>query len=125
MTAALQPESSSPSRRALLAGAVGGIGAWAAGAIGRARPARAANGDPVTLGSLNVATANTRISNTGTNGGFEASTLGAGTGVRGTSASGYGVCRIRFQRATVPPAIAISSPFCRPSSRSPRCSISR
>ena len=34
------------SRRALLAGAIGGLGVWAASAIGRAAPAEAAAGDP-------------------------------------------------------------------------------
>jgi hypothetical protein len=34
-------------------------------------------------------------------------------------------CRTRFQRVIVPRAIATSSPFCRLSSRSPRCSINR
>ena len=40
-------------------------------------------------------------------------------------ASGSSACRIRFRRAIAPRAIATSSPSCRPSSRSPRCSISR
>jgi hypothetical protein len=61
MTASIQPESKAPSRRALLAGALGGLGALAASAIGRASPARAANGDPVVLGQVNNATANTQI----------------------------------------------------------------
>jgi hypothetical protein len=39
-----QPESKSTSRRALLAGALGGIGALAAGAIGRTQPVAAADG---------------------------------------------------------------------------------
>jgi hypothetical protein len=46
MTATHQPETKSPSRRVLLAGALGGIGAWAASAIGRASPVRAVNGAP-------------------------------------------------------------------------------
>ena len=42
------------SRRALLAGALGGLGALAAGMIGRSRPAHGDNGDPVILGAANV-----------------------------------------------------------------------
>ena len=43
------------SRRALLAGALGGLGVWAASAIGRAAPAEAAAGDPIRMGRLNLA----------------------------------------------------------------------
>ena len=43
------------SRRALLAGAIGGLGVWAASAIGRAAPAEAAAGDPIRMGRLNRA----------------------------------------------------------------------
>jgi hypothetical protein len=61
MTASTQSESKSPSRRALLAGALGGLGAVAATAIGRASPVRAADGDPVLLGTANAATNPTSI----------------------------------------------------------------
>jgi hypothetical protein len=40
-------------------------------------------------------------------------------------ANGSSACRIRFRPATAPPAIATTSPSCRPSSRLPRCSTSR
>ena len=54
------------SRRALFAGAVGaGAGAVAVTVLGGAQPASAANGDQVTLGTLNGATATTTISTTG------------------------------------------------------------
>ncbi len=43
------------SRRALLAGALGGLGVWAASAIGRAAPAEAAAGDPIRMGRINRA----------------------------------------------------------------------
>ena len=43
------------SRRALLAGAIGGLGVWAASAIGRAAPAEAAAGDPIRMGQVNNA----------------------------------------------------------------------
>ena len=55
MTITDQSESRSPSRRALLAGAIGGIGAWAASALGRANPAAAAAGDPIRMGLFNRA----------------------------------------------------------------------
>ena len=46
------------SRRALLAGAIGGLGVWAASAIGRAAPAEAAAGDPIRMGRVNKAAEN-------------------------------------------------------------------
>jgi hypothetical protein len=52
---AIQSGSKSASRRALLAGALGGLGAWAASAIGRAAPVEAAAGDPIRMGQLNRA----------------------------------------------------------------------
>jgi hypothetical protein len=55
-------QTSSPrSRRALLAGALGGLGAWAASAIGRATPAEAATGDPIRMGRINQAEARTVV----------------------------------------------------------------
>jgi hypothetical protein len=104
MTASIQPESKGPSRRALLAGALGGLGALAAGAIGRASPARAANGGPVVLGQLNTATLSTSIDTTTGSAlhgessaigadaihGFASATTGGSWGVRGSSASSQG-----------------------------------
>jgi hypothetical protein len=84
MTANTHPESKSPSRRALLAGALGGLGALAATAIGRVRPVRAVNGDPTLLGTPNFASSTTSISNQ-----FGAETAivayGAGAGASGWS----------------------------------------
>jgi hypothetical protein len=113
MTASPQPESKSPtSRRALLAGALGGIGALAASAIGRASPVRAGSDGDVVLGADNTATTTTSItnssnansvlfcsSNTGAaiqcssnTGGFGVySTAYAGTGVFGSSGAHIGV----------------------------------
>jgi hypothetical protein len=92
MTATLQPETKSPSRRALLAGALGGLGALAASAIGRTSPVRAANGDPVTVGGTFSATTDTIINNATTGSGvFEASSSGSGTALTGRSYSGAGV----------------------------------
>jgi hypothetical protein len=79
MTAMRQPESKSPSRRALLAGALGGIGAWAASAIGRLNEVHATNGDFVTVGNSHEATATTSIY------------WGAGETIRGNTLSGVGV----------------------------------
>jgi len=51
------------SRRALLAGAIGGLGAWAASAVGRATPARAGVDGDVVLGGANVSSGTTSIEN--------------------------------------------------------------
>jgi hypothetical protein len=91
MTATLQPESKSPSRRALLAGALGGLGAWAASAIGRASPVRAEGQAIVVGGEYLDATSVTRIRNL-TNGNTVVwAESSSGVGVYGTSSSGYGV----------------------------------
>ncbi|HEX6474766.1 MAG TPA: hypothetical protein VF114_06735 [Candidatus Limnocylindria bacterium] len=63
MHTTIQPESSSRSRRALLAGALGGLGAWAAGAIGRASPTRAGVDGDVVLGGSNTTGGTTTIQN--------------------------------------------------------------
>jgi hypothetical protein len=92
MTATAQPESKSPSRRALLAGALGGIGAWAASAIGRASPVKAANGDALILGQVNTATATTWIGDTTAGDyAFYVVAEGSGTGVYGSSYTGHGI----------------------------------
>ena len=93
MTATSQPESKSPSRRALLAGALGGLGAWAATAIGRASPVRANDPNDVVLGSdLNFATTLTKITNqTNGNSVLFAQSNSNGVGVQGLSASAVGV----------------------------------
>jgi len=44
-----QPETKSASRRAILTGALAGVGAWVAGAIGRANPVRA-DGENIQIG---------------------------------------------------------------------------
>ena len=98
---ATQPESKSPSRRALLAGALGGLGAFAASAIGRRSPVRAGVDGDVVLGAGNSATSTTSITAIGNFGDvFAASSNGAdavngyaqaGAGVFGFSATGTGV----------------------------------
>ena len=88
------PESRPRSRRALLAGALGGLGALAASAVGRVSPAAAANGDPVVQGQTNTATATTVVQNTTQDHsalwGSATATSGTGVGVRGSTASQYG-----------------------------------
>jgi hypothetical protein len=85
-------ESKSPSRRALLAGVLGGLGAWAAGAIGRASPVRAEGEAIVVGGEYTTATSPTSISNQ-TNGldVFVAQSSGNGIAVSGFSNSQIGV----------------------------------
>ena len=102
MTATLQPESRSPSRRALLAGALGGIGAWAASAIGRASPVRAEN-ENIQIGhEYDTAQSLTRLTNTLNNDSvFTASSDGGGNAITGVSSSGFGVSAGSFSAAAV------------------------
>ena len=88
MTATPQPESKSPTRRALLAGALGGLGALAASAIGRPGTARAHDPDDVLLGGDNAADTPT-VFNTITNTGGDAlhGISDFAIGVRGQSIS--------------------------------------
>jgi hypothetical protein len=89
MTATHQPETKSPSRRALLAGALGGLGAWAASAIGRPNEVHATNGDPVLVGNDHYGTATTSIY-WASGETIRGNTL-AGVGVYGNASSGVGV----------------------------------
>jgi hypothetical protein len=94
------PASSGPSRRALLAGALGGLGALAAAAIGRASPVRGAGDDGAVIHVgdqfLDVQTG-TYLSDSATNEtvltavSSSAGSHGFGTGVFGVSGHGYGV----------------------------------
>ena len=95
------------SRRVLLAGALGGLGAWAASAISRVTPAAAAAGDPIRMGRFNRAGASMttlqanhsepalRVVQNGHNGPTAGAVSGLardrGTGVFGGSESGTGV----------------------------------
>jgi hypothetical protein len=92
MTASQQPETKSPSRRALLAGALGGIGAWAVSAVGRASPVLGGvDGDVVLGSSANVETLTTKITNsTNANNVLECQST-TGISFRGHSTSGVGV----------------------------------
>jgi hypothetical protein len=54
MTTRVEPVPTPPrTRRALLAGALGGLAAWAAAAAARADPTAAAAGDPIRMGQIN------------------------------------------------------------------------
>ena len=82
-------------RRGLLAGALGGLVAWAASAVGRTVPVRADNDNPVVLGQTNTETKATRILNSGTgdvSSAFEAwdagETYGGGFAAGGSGVSG-------------------------------------
>jgi hypothetical protein len=76
----------------MLIGALGGLGAWAASAVGRASPARAEGETIVVGGEYTTATSVTKLTNqtTGANV-IEAVSTSAGAGVKGTSATSIGV----------------------------------
>jgi hypothetical protein len=78
------------SRRSLLAGALGGLGAWAASAVGRASPVHATNGDPLIAGATTTATATTSLHNTAD---FVTAfrVQSPSRAIEGLSTSGYGV----------------------------------
>ncbi|HSM18548.1 MAG TPA: hypothetical protein VK845_16290 [Gemmatimonadales bacterium] len=76
----------SSSRRAVLAGALGGIGAWAASAIGRASPVRAEGENIQVGGEYTTATSRTYLENSANNSDvLVAASTGYGTGVYGRS----------------------------------------
>jgi hypothetical protein len=80
------------SRRALLAGALGGLGAWAASAIGRASPARAEGQNVQVGGEYTDATSVTLIQNqTTTAAVFRAISTAGGVGIWSSSNSFYGI----------------------------------
>jgi hypothetical protein len=89
MAVTAQPDSKSTSRRAVLAGALGGIGALAAAAIGRASPVRGADGETVVVGGEFDAASVTGFNATNTTALYGAST--SGIGVRGDSSSSIGL----------------------------------
>jgi hypothetical protein len=86
----------------MLAGVLGGIGAWAASSIGRAGPVGAANGDPVLAGQGNTATAETSITNSAGGDAFTGFASGSGTGVTGASSSGIGLHGTNTSTASQP-----------------------
>ena len=85
-------QTSPRSRRALLAGAIGGLGVWAASAIGRAAPAEAAAGDPIRMGRLNLASSTATTLQTKTSAAaYLVNQLGAGAAVKGVATSGRAI----------------------------------
>lgn len=87
-------ETSPRSRRAILAAGLGGLAATVAAALGRnPTAARAANGDPLLVGTAsNTATADTQLNQTTPDiHGFRVLTAGTGTGSFGFSPAGVGV----------------------------------
>lgn len=90
-TAVSTTPAQSKSRRALLAGALGGLGAWAASAVGRASRVRAADGETVLVGGEYQSSSVTKISNLSNNGVVLEGISSSGTGVVGVSSSFYGV----------------------------------
>jgi hypothetical protein len=87
----VQPDKTARSRRALLAGALGGIGAVIAGAVGRASPVRAEGEAMVVGGDYNDATSATILGNsTNTATVFLAQSTANGIGVYGFSNSNIG-----------------------------------
>jgi hypothetical protein len=96
MTASIQtvPETRGRSRRALLAGALGGLGAWAASTVVRPTKVPAADGDPVLLGSLdNTESTVTKITNTNS-GNALWGVVPAGAAILGSADNGAGVVGI-------------------------------
>jgi len=85
-------QSATRSRRALLAGALGGLGAIAATAVGRVSPVRAANGDPVLVGQSQSGISATSLSSTGSPGLIVSSSFTpGGTGLRGFTGAEQGI----------------------------------
>jgi hypothetical protein len=79
------------SRRAILAGALTGVGAWAASAFARTSPVAAAAGDPIRMGQTNTAGGTNTILQTNTSGqAYKVVQLGSGTALRGESSGGNG-----------------------------------
>jgi hypothetical protein len=84
-------------RRSVLAASLAGVAAFAAGALGRAAPARAANDDPLQAGHVTTASATTGVTTTVGNGlqgmsssnesGVYGENTGVGYGVAGRSAT--------------------------------------
>ena len=79
------------SRRALLAGALGGLGAFVASTIGRATEVHATNGDTITVGGAFTGTSSTWISNVAGGDGMHSVSSGAGIGLYGESSSYLGL----------------------------------
>jgi len=84
-------QSTPRSRRALLAGALGGLGAIAATAVGRVSPVRAADGGALLLGTANAATSATSVTRSGAGDAFFAVSAPGSDAVNGYGSTGRGV----------------------------------
>jgi hypothetical protein len=95
----VSPTETGPSRRDVLAGAAGALGALALASLTKAAPAHAADGDPLTLGTSNSeSTATLLTQSTTTQDGLEV--VGGDNsfvGISGASPSGAGVGGFTFQ----------------------------
>jgi hypothetical protein len=92
MIATHKPESKSRSRRALLVGALGGLGAVAAAAVGRASSVRGADGETIYVGGAFTGTGTTQIASDPDGGNTVFVAVGiTGAGVQGNSTSSVGV----------------------------------
>jgi hypothetical protein len=91
-------------RRALLAAAAGGVGAWVAGAVTSVAPVAAASGSPLIMGKTtnSAGTRNTKLTTTSTGAALMAQQKGAGTGVYGFVAKTTGVARGVYGRTMSP-----------------------
>lgn len=89
------------SRRALLAGALGGLGAWAAAAATRVDPAAAAAGEPIRMGRTNKAGGTQTILQTNSHGAaFEVRQASGAPAIRGETTSGRAVVGIAGRDGT-------------------------
>ena len=84
-----------PSRRAMLAGVLGGLGAWVAAAAARVDPTAAAAGDPIRMGRLNrAAGTSTELQTLANKSTFLVRQLGDGNAVRAEAESGRAVVAV-------------------------------
>ena len=89
------------SRRALLAGVVGGLGAWLVSAAQRAMPVEAAAGSPIQAGRSNTGGSfSTELRARTTQATFRAVQLGDGTGLRAEATTGRAVTATAGNRGT-------------------------
>jgi hypothetical protein len=98
---AMSSQTAPRSRRALLAGALGGLGAWAASAAARVDPAAAAAGDPIRMGRVNRSGGTQTVLQTNNSGaGFEVRQASAGPAIRGEATSGRAVVGVAGRNGT-------------------------
>ena len=80
------------SRRALLAGLLGGAGVWAASLVSQAAPALAAAGDPIRMGRLNKASSTATTLQTKTSAAaYQVTQIGGGAAVKGVATNGRAI----------------------------------